>query len=189
MVVLCVALALSCAPGFRAPAIEPAVPSKELDQAIRDWLESLKPSTIEDTFPPSWRAVHMDSKPYWRAIPEQAYGDPFGLLTGALTPNGNTPQLTVKPLLGIAPLATTITLRLASPHSTDRELELTVWDAGDEDMAAPLFRSTRDVLWPDDKSPQPQTLRAHWLLPAGSLLVVGCVLPRAACQGQRVGVS
>jgi hypothetical protein len=180
---------MACAPATRAPVTKPSVPADPLAKALEDWLESLKPKTAEDLYPPSWRAVDMDSKPYWRAIPERAYGAPFGLLTWALTPNGNAPQLTVRPLLGIAPVATTITLRLASPHSTDRELELTVWDAGDEDMAAPLFRSTRDVLWPDDKRPQPQTLRATWLLPSGSLLVVGCVLPRASCQGARVLVS
>jgi hypothetical protein len=101
----------------------------------------------------------------------------------------HSPSLVVSPQVGLAPLAVTITLRLASPRADDRELEITAWDAGDDDMVAPLFRSTRDVQWPEDKQPQPQTLRAHWRLPQGSLLVVGCVWPRAGCVAQRVVVA
>lgn len=105
------------------------------------------------------------------------------------------PTVSVSPQVGLAPLAVTMTLRLASPLASDRELELTVWDAGDEDMAAPLFRSTRDMLWPinsgtgDSLEPIPQTLRASWRLPEGSMLVVGCVRPRAVCAKASVVVS
>jgi hypothetical protein len=96
-------------------------------------------------------------------------------------------QLTISPRVGIAPLMVTIRLRLPEPQAPDKELEITAWDAADEDMAAPLFRSTRDLSWRADSGPQTHT--ARWELPAGEVLVVGCVWPRGACVGQRVVVG
>lgn len=131
-----------------------------------------------------------DAQSYWREV---AAPDRAGL------------QLSVTPKVGIAPLAVSITLRLPQPREDDRELELTVWDAGDEDMASPLFRSARDIYWrearllrqalqiapgqPDTFESVPQTLQAHWRLPAGQLMVVGCVWPRSACVAERVSVT
>ena len=131
-------------------------------------------STLEDTYPDHWRAIGFDANTTAFSLQQ---------------PDPTRPSLTIAPRVGIAPLAVSLTLRLATPHPSDRELDLSVWGANDEDMAAPLFRSTRDVLWPTDRQPIPQTLRAHWRLPAGSWVVVGCVWPRSACTSVRVEVS
>lgn len=153
--------------GSRVPVQETCVPALERPLVTPRLPGPLdhraKPSRIEDTYHPGMRAV-------------------------LLAPSKHTPTLSVTPLVGLAPLEVSITLRLAVPQATDRQIELTAWDAGDEDAQA-IYRSTRDVLWPDEARPFAQTMRASWALPAGSMLIVGCVLPRATCVAQRVVVS
>lgn len=174
-----------------APAVASPVPVVAPAHPAPWFLDDLpegRKSTIEDTAPSSWRAIRG-------RVPERGDGGRFRVSAGRLFLIGNTrhaPTLTVSPRVGIAPLMATITLRLAEPMAHDRELELTAWDAADEDMAAPLFRSTRDVVWDTSTEPAtaaPQTLRARWELPKGSVLVVGCVFPQARCRGQVVVVS
>lgn len=175
--------------GFAAPDIAPKrVPAAAIDPWLLGRPDTQK-SRVEDTFPPTWRAIRFDANTTTFLLLKP---DPAGL------------KLDVTPRVGLAPLAVSIRLRLPAPKIDDRELELTVWDASSEDMAFPLFRSTRDIYWrttrilrsaqiapgqPDTFESVPQTLQASWRLPAGPMLVVGCVWPRSACTSVRVEVS
>lgn len=161
------------------------------------WSKAPVGSPVPITIPTN-RGPRLPLLENWREVDTKP--DPAGLV------------LSVTPLVGIAPLSVQISLRLPVPKREDRELELTAWDGGDEDMLAPLFRSTRDVFWQqarlrdavqgsglfivnERQSNQPtfvplaQTLRATWRLPSGSMMVVGCVWPRATCVLRRVSVS